>query len=401
MTQRIAVLGAKGGVGDTTVAWHLANTLSEQGRSVLLVDLDPLGSLGIHLRQGRKSAKDDPRFETGLADMLLYPGEGKIQTYSWKGTNLSILPRGPLSPSEFIPYQEALTSAAELTNALDKTQETTGPWDLILLDVPGGIHPGAEAALRNSNQALLCVQAQPLAGESSKASLNWIEHIQEEVKKEGRTPATFLGICCTMVKAKSRLSKTVCEEISALDPMGLGIQIPHGAIYPAASRLGLALQEIPTCEDVHKEAFQRLSARVLVQAGKATSSGEDEEFGPALWNRILDYCRDTAKADAAFVMDAQGLAIAISGQISPDEVENAGTRLMISFEHAGRIDRDGGAESIVFQFEKKTLTGLLFQPGEDQSFTVGILSSEGLGTKQRDLIVRVAEDLLQSHLVSP
>ena len=95
MTQRIAILGAKGGVGGTTVAWHLANTLAGQGRSILLVDLDPAGSLGVHLRQGRKSAKDDARFETGMADLLLYPGEGKLQVYPWKETSLSILPRGP------------------------------------------------------------------------------------------------------------------------------------------------------------------------------------------------------------------------------------------------------------------------------------------------------------------
>jgi chromosome partitioning protein len=399
MTQRIAILGAKGGVGGTTVAWHLASTLAEQGRSVLLVDLDPAGSLGIHLRQGRKKAKDEARFETGLADLLLYPGEGKLQVYPWKETSLSLLPRGPLSPSEWASYEEALASPQGLEKALVKIQEKTGPWDLILLDVPGGLHRGAESALRNADQGILCVQAQPLAGEASKAALHWLDHIAEQVRKEGGTAPTFLGLLSTMVKTKSRLSTTINEEIFAADPMALGIQILQGAIYPAASRLGLALHEIPTCEDTHKEAFQRLATRILVQSGKAVSQGEEEEFGPALWDRILEYCRDTAKADAAFVMDTQGLAIAISGQISPEEVENAGTRLMISFEHAGRIDREVGAESIVFQFQKKSLTGLLFQPSEDQSFTLGILSSEALDTQQRESIVRVAEDLLQSHLV--
>ncbi|HHI80103.1 MAG TPA: ParA family protein [Planctomycetes bacterium] len=400
MTQRIAILGAKGGVGGTTVAWHLANTLAGQGRSVLLVDLDPAGSLGIHLRQGRKHAREEARFETGMADLLLYPGEKALEPYPWKESSLSILPRGPLSPSEWTSYQEALADPERLGKALDALQDHAA-FDLILLDAPGGLHPGAEAAIRNAKLCFLCVQAQPLAGEAAKAALHWIDHIEKEMQDSGQDPATFLGLLSTMVKSKSRLSTTVSEEIRALDPAGLGIEIPYGAIYPAASRLGLSLQEIPTCEAPHKEAFERLATRVLVQVGKASASGEEEDFGPALWDRILQYCRDTAKADAAFVMDTQGLAIASAGPISAEEVENAGTRLMISFEHAGRIDREAGAESIVFQFEKKTLTGLLFRPSEDQSFTLGILSTEALSPQQRDSIVRVAEDLLQGHLTYP
>ena len=48
----VAVTGARGGIGATTVLLLLARALAAQGRRVAVVDADPAGGLGLHLGHG-------------------------------------------------------------------------------------------------------------------------------------------------------------------------------------------------------------------------------------------------------------------------------------------------------------------------------------------------------------
>jgi len=46
MTTTIALVNQKGGCGKSSTCFHLAGRLGQLGKSVLLVDADPQGSLG-------------------------------------------------------------------------------------------------------------------------------------------------------------------------------------------------------------------------------------------------------------------------------------------------------------------------------------------------------------------
>lgn len=66
----LAFFNNKGGVGKTTLAYHLAWMMAEQGRRVLVVDLDPQANLtSMFLSEDRLERLWDPEVESGQSIM--------------------------------------------------------------------------------------------------------------------------------------------------------------------------------------------------------------------------------------------------------------------------------------------------------------------------------------------
>ncbi|TET85116.1 MAG: ParA family protein [Anaerolineales bacterium] len=95
----ISVVNRKGGVGKTTTAFNLAGTLAQKGHQVLLIDMDPMGSLcrSLHIRPEEKALSDllvglggslgELIRPTHMPNLYVIPGDSNLRTFEMRYGN--------------------------------------------------------------------------------------------------------------------------------------------------------------------------------------------------------------------------------------------------------------------------------------------------------------------------
>jgi secretion/DNA translocation related CpaE-like protein len=144
----IAVTGARGGAGATSLAAALAVTGARGGRQVLLIDADPLGG-GIDLALGLED-RSGPRWPALAATA---PGPAPL------GGLPAMRPggRGRLVVLSHDRDRPVRPETAELTTLLDEAGRTT---DLVVVDLPRWPGSGLSAVAERADLALLIVPAE-------------------------------------------------------------------------------------------------------------------------------------------------------------------------------------------------------------------------------------------------
>jgi cellulose biosynthesis protein BcsQ len=98
----VAVIGAKGGVGKTTLAANLSTSLAEAGHPVLAIDLDPQNALRFHL------ALDRTACEFGLAGAL-----------AGRASSFATLPRADRMVDKYCRGRPDFVASVCLVNQVD------------------------------------------------------------------------------------------------------------------------------------------------------------------------------------------------------------------------------------------------------------------------------------------
>lgn len=214
------MLNQKGGVGKTTSTINLAAYLAKQGKSVLIVDLDPQGNAtsGIGV--------DKHNLESTTYDILFSTDSPEATIKETAITNVSILPAN----AQLAAAEVDLAAETEREYRLKKALQMLD-YDFVLIDCPPSLGLLSINALTAADFVLVPVQAEYYALEGLSQLLEIIQRVRSGLNKD----LQLLGVVVTMYDSRTALSEQVVQELKK----HLGDKLMH-TIIPRNVRLAEA-----------------------------------------------------------------------------------------------------------------------------------------------------------------
>ena len=200
MARTIAVANQKGGVGKTTTTINLSAALAEQGKKVLLVDLDPQGNatsgVGVDKRELENTVYELIAGRITLEECL-------IET---DFLNLSVLPANINLSGAEIDLIDMEDREYYLKKILAPVKDD---YDFILIDCPPSLNMLTVNAMTAADTVLVPIQCEYYALEG----LSQLIHTINLVKRRLNPDLRMEGVVFTMYDARTKLSMQVVENV--------------------------------------------------------------------------------------------------------------------------------------------------------------------------------------------
>lgn len=196
----ISVTNQKGGVGKTTTSVNLAASLAQEGKRVLLVDLDPQGNATM----GSGINKMD--LEVSVYDALMEPSESKSHITVSELAGFDLLPSNADLTAAEVHLLELDDKEQRLSMAIN---EVSSYYDYVLIDCPPSLNMLTLNALVASHSVIIPMQCEYYALEGLSALLNTINQVQAHVNED----LDIEGILRTMYDPRNRLSLEVSRQL--------------------------------------------------------------------------------------------------------------------------------------------------------------------------------------------
>lgn len=186
----LAVSNFKGGVGKTTVSLNLAYTLGQRGKRVLMIDMDPQGTLSSWVVDEHDNPIIDLAVYTGksVANVLVPRELGEQEAPSLADVTYETA----LPNVDLVPAYETLAKAKDgiLSNpsalrfALDDLalDPQAGPYDYVIIDVSPTLDIKATNAYVAADAMILPVTADGSVQRSLKATLTALKETCQELR---------------------------------------------------------------------------------------------------------------------------------------------------------------------------------------------------------------------------
>ncbi|MCA4722384.1 MULTISPECIES: ParA family protein [Mycolicibacterium] len=200
VTRVLAVANQKGGVAKTTTVASLGAAMAEQGRRVLLVDLDPQGCLTFSL------GHDPDKLPVSVHEVLLgdvEPGAALVET----AEGMTLLPANiDLAGSEAMLLMRAGREYA-LKRALAKVESD---FDVVIIDCPPSLGVLTLNGLTAAHEVIVPLQCETLAHRGVGQFLRTIADVQQITNPE----LALLGALPTLYDSRTTHSRDVLLDVA-------------------------------------------------------------------------------------------------------------------------------------------------------------------------------------------
>ena len=200
----ISIINQKGGVGKTTTVINLASALSQQGKKILVIDLDPQGNAttGLGLSNTEQSDQTIYGILNGTTAISNVIKKTKFDNLDLISSNVDL---SGLEVETAGDNERAFLLKVKLTAYLN---DSGGSYDYILIDCPPSLSLLTVMALVSSNSLVVPLQAEFFALEGVTQLLKTIERIKINLNPELK----IRGILLTMYDKRNKLSSQVEKE---------------------------------------------------------------------------------------------------------------------------------------------------------------------------------------------